>query len=416
MRISTTQIFQSGINQIQAGQGELSRTSLQLGSGKRILSPSDDPSGTTQINQFERIIKATKQFQRNMDNTQPRMQQQESLLQQGTDSLQRARELVVTGNNDSQTRETRGYLADELRQIRDGLLDMANTKDPNGEYIFAGTKSQNQPFRQDGEGNIRYEGASGAGSVREVAVSADRKIAVGHDGAAVFMDIPENDGRVGAGVVQNNGSMVLEKTGVTSVSELDDREYTIAFDENEDGDLVYTITYVNDDGDVVSLEEDAEGDPVQYPYVPRESIEFAGRSVTISGTPEPGDAVVSRPAENASVFETLDRIIDALERSGDSASARADLASATNTALANLDAILGNFSDQRADLGGKLKAFDQQKELNEDRLLDLESAVSQIRDLDYAEAISRFNQQQVALQAAQQTYTQVNRLSLFDFI
>ncbi|WP_018139137.1 MULTISPECIES: flagellar hook-associated protein FlgL [unclassified Thioalkalivibrio] len=409
MRISTTQIFQSGINQIQAGQGELNRTSLQLGSGKRILSPSDDPSGATQINQFERIIKATKQFQRNMENTQPRMQQQESLLQQGTDALQRARELVVTGNNDSQTRETRGYLADELRQIRDGLLDVANTKDPNGEYIFAGTKSQNQPFRQDGDGEIRYEGAAGAGSVREVAVSADRKIAVGHDGAAVFMDIPENDGRVGAEVVENNGSLVLEKTGVTSVSDLDDREYSISFDENGDGGLVYSITYVDEDGGTVSLEEDV-------PYVSGESIEFAGRSVTISGTPEPGDEVLSRPAENFSVFQTLDRIIDALERSGDSASARADLASASNTALADLDAVLGNFSDKRAELGSKLKAFDQQKDLNEDRLLDLESAVSQIRDLDYAEAISRFNQQQVALQAAQQTYTQVNRLSLFDFI
>ncbi|WP_018995252.1 flagellar hook-associated protein FlgL [Thioalkalivibrio sp. ALJ2] len=409
MRISTTQIFQSGINQIQAGQGELNRTSLQLGSGKRILSPSDDPSGATQINQFERIIKATKQFQRNMENTQPRMQQQESLLQQGTDALQRARELVVTGNNDSQTRETRGYLADELRQIRDGLLDVANTKDPNGEYIFAGTKSQNQPFRQDGDGEIRYEGASGAGSVREVAVSADRKIAVGHDGAAVFMDIPENDGRVGAEVVENNGSLVLEKTGVTSVSDLDDREYSISFDENGDGGLVYSITYVDEDGGTVSLEEDV-------PYVSGESIEFAGRSVTISGTPEPGDEVLSRPAENFSVFQTLDRIIDALERSGDSASARADLASASNTALADLDAVLGNFSDKRAELGSKLKAFDQQKDLNEDRMLDLESAVSQIRDLDYAEAISRFNQQQVALQAAQQTYTQVNRLSLFDFI
>ncbi|WP_017925376.1 flagellar hook-associated protein FlgL [Thioalkalivibrio sp. HL-Eb18] len=409
MRISTTQIFQSGINQIQAGQGELNRTSLQLGSGKRILSPSDDPSGATQINQFERIIKATKQFQRNMENTQPRMQQQESLLQQGTDALQRARELVVTGNNDSQTRETRGYLADELRQIRDGLLEVANTKDPNGEYIFAGTKSQNQPFRQDGDGEIRYEGASGAGSVREVAVSADRKIAVGHDGAAVFMDIPENDGRVGAEVVENNGSLVLQKTGVTSVSDLDDRDYRITFDENGDGDLVYSITYIDEDGDTVSLEDDV-------PYVSGESIEFAGRSVTISGTPEPGDEVLSRPAENFSVFQTLDRIIDALERSGDSASARADLASASNTALADLDAVLGNFSDKRAELGSKLKAFDQQKDLNEDRLLDLESAVSQIRDLDYAEAISRFNQQQVALQAAQQTYTQVNRLSLFDFI
>ncbi|WP_018864110.1 flagellar hook-associated protein FlgL [Thioalkalivibrio sp. ARh3] len=409
MRISTTQIFQSGINQIQAGQGELNQTSLQLGSGKRILSPSDDPSGATQINQFERIIKATKQFQRNMENTQPRMQQQESLLQQGTDALQRARELVVTGNNDSQTEETRKYLAGELRQIRDGLFEIANTRDPNGEYLFAGTKSQDQPFHQDADGEVSYSGASGEGSVREVAVSATRKVRLGEDGARVFMEIPENDGRVGASVATNNGTMVLEKAEVTDRSAFNDNRddtFEIVFSE-DDGEITYTIR--DGQGDVFAGLED-------QPYVPGAAIEFAGRTVVISGTPAEGDTIESRPAENVNVFESLDRIINALENSGGGSTARADLASATNTALADLDAALGNFSDIRAELGGRLKTFDQQKDLNEDRLLDLESAVSQIRDLDYAEAISRFNQQQVALQAAQQTYTQVNRLSLFDFI
>ena len=92
------------------------------------------------------------------------------------------------------------------------------------------------------------------------------------------------------------------------------------------------------------------------------------------------------------------------------------LSTASNTALTDLDAALGNFSDIRAEVGTRLRTLEQQQDLNEDRLVDLNTAVSEIRDLDFAEAISRFNQQQVALQAAQQTYTQVNRLSLFDFL
>ncbi|WP_038050837.1 flagellar hook-associated protein FlgL [Thioalkalivibrio sp. ALJ1] len=406
MRISSTQIFQTGIDQIQRGQVELNRTSLQMGRGERILSPSDDPSGATQVNQFERIIQATKQFQRNIDNTQPRLQQEESALQSGTDLLQRARELVVAGNNDSQTNETREYLAGELRQLRDGLFDIANTKDPNGEYLFAGTKSLQQPFQQDGSGAVRYEGADGTGSIREVAISANRKVPVGDTGARVFMDIPENDGRVGAEVINREpGSrLVVDQTGVNDSAGLTADTYTITFDDLGGGEIGFVV-------------EDGGGTTVANgPYVPGEAITFQGRSITLSGTPELGDEVESRPAQNKSVFESLDAIIAALEEGGASGSSRANLATASNTALADLDAVLGNFSDIRAEVGARLKSFDQQKDLNEDRLVDLNSAVSEIRDLDYAEAISRFNQQQVALQAAQQTYTQVNRLSLFDFL
>ncbi len=405
MRISTTQIFQTGIDQIQRGQAELNRTSMQLGRGERILSPSDDPSGATQVNQFERIIQATEQYQRNIDNTRPRLQQEESSLQGATDLLQRARELVVTGNNDSQTNETRAFLAGELRQLRDGLYDIANTRDPSGEYLFAGTRSLEQPFQQDGNGVVRYEGAQGTGSVREVEISATRRLPVGDTGARVFMDIPENDGRVGAELTNREpgSTLVVERTGVVDSAALDTQDYTITFQPGADG-LDYVI-------------EDEGGAVIQTaPYVPGESIQFAGRSITLSGTPEVGDEVLSRSAEHRDVFETLDAIIEALELGGATPDNRANLATATNTALADLDAALGNFSDVRSEVGARLRTFDQQEEMNEDRLVDLNSAVSEIRDLDYAEAISRFNQQQVALQAAQQTYTQVNRLSLFDFL
>ncbi|PYG00817.1 MULTISPECIES: flagellar hook-associated protein FlgL [unclassified Thioalkalivibrio] len=414
MRISTTQIFQTGIDQIQRNQSEMNRTSLQLGSGERILRPSDDPSGATQTNQFERIISATEQYQRNIDNAQPRLKQQESLLQSGTDALQRARELVVAGNNDSQTDETRRYQANELRQLRDELFEIANTRDPNGEYIFAGTNSLEQPFKQDGEGTVRYEGAQGTGSVREVEISPTRSVPVGDTGADVFMNVAENDGRATAEVAnrENDSSLVIDKAEVYDVRELDREEYTIEFAENADGEMAYSVR--DADGNTV---DGPDGEPLDgQPFVSGESIDFAGRSVTLSGDPQAGDEVLSRPAGNKDIFSTLDDIIGALEDGTGTRENRASLATATNTALADLDASLENFNETRADVGSRLKTMDDQTELNEDRLLDLETAASDIRDLDYAEAISRFNQQQVALQAAQQTYSETSRLSLFDFI
>ena len=73
-------------------------------------------------------------------------------------------------------------------------------------------------------------------------------------------------------------------------------------------------------------------------------------------------------------------------------------------------------NEVRTSVGLRLNTLDTQSELNDQRVVDLKTTLSDVRDLDYADAISRFKLQEVVLQAAQQTYVQVSRLSLFDFL
>jgi flagellar hook-associated protein 3 FlgL len=63
-----------------------------------------------------------------------------------------------------------------------------------------------------------------------------------------------------------------------------------------------------------------------------------------------------------------------------------------------------------------LNALDRQESINSDSVLNTKTVLSATEDLDYAEAISKLNQQTVALQAAQQTFTQVKKLSLFNYL
>jgi flagellar hook-associated protein 3 FlgL len=77
---------------------------------------------------------------------------------------------------------------------------------------------------------------------------------------------------------------------------------------------------------------------------------------------------------------------------------------------------MSNVSDIHSLVGARLNAIDEQNEVNADIQLVLEENLSDVEDLDYTEAISRFNQQSVALQAAQQAYVQVQGLSLFNYI
>ncbi|MBK1647473.1 flagellar hook-associated protein FlgL [Rhabdochromatium marinum] len=414
MRISTQEMFRSGVDAMQRAQSEQNRAGLQLSTGKRILTPSDDPAATTQAAQHRDIIRSINQYQRNMDLAQPRLQQEESALAGITDQLQRVRELLIYGANDTQSTETREFMAKEIREMRDSLFDIANTKDPNNEYLFGGTKSLDTPFQIDSNGVVNYVGAVGEGSVREVAITPISTIAIGNSGADVFMDIPENDGRVSADVTRAGapprGSLVIEKTEVSDLGVLllgtnATDEFEISFD-NSSGTLQYRVDNITQGTNETPLTDYSAGSPV----------EFAGRSVLLSGTPNIGDTVTSRPAQNVSLFQTLDAIATAFETPVGGSSSRADLTNAVNRGIADIDASMDHFSTVRATIGTRLQSIEKQTNLNENHKLDLRETLSELEDLDYAEAISRYTLREVALQAAQQTYVQTNRLSLFNFL
>lgn len=84
--------------------------------------------------------------------------------------------------------------------------------------------------------------------------------------------------------------------------------------------------------------------------------------------------------------------------------------------LENIDNALDNLLTLRAELGARLNVIDTQRSVNESVTLQLQTSLSSEQDLDYAEAISRLNQQVVALQASQQAFIKVQGLSLFNYL
>ncbi len=87
-----------------------------------------------------------------------------------------------------------------------------------------------------------------------------------------------------------------------------------------------------------------------------------------------------------------------------------------NRIIGNLDAAMGHIVDKQSTIGARLNATESQENVNEDYLVQLASTLSDTQDLDYTEAISRLEQQQIGLQASQQTFTKIQGLSLFNFL
>ena len=72
--------------------------------------------------------------------------------------------------------------------------------------------------------------------------------------------------------------------------------------------------------------------------------------------------------------------------------------------------------DARTRIGTRQNAVEQQREINDSSQFSMTTTLSQIEDLDYAEAITQLNLQSAGLQAAQQVYVKVQGLSLFNFL
>jgi flagellar hook-associated protein 3 FlgL len=123
-----------------------------------------------------------------------------------------------------------------------------------------------------------------------------------------------------------------------------------------------------------------------------------------------------QPAQKMDMFAMLEQLAATLEGSTSSLSSAADFATEMGANIANLDQALERTGTVRAEVGSRLSAIDSATATREDEAVDLQSLLSDLRDVDYASAISKLNQEYTGLQAAQAAYTRISQLSLFDYL
>lgn len=290
-------------------QAKLQQTQLQLSTGKKFLTASDDPAAAARIIDLNQSLKQTEQYQSNINFARDRLTMEEGTLQGATDILQRIHEIGIEGINGGTSANNRASIAVEMQGLNKQLMGLANTKNSNGEYMFAGFKSNTQPFTQDPTNVGAYVYAGDANS-RSIQIDASRQITDGDPGTNVF------------------------------------------------------------------------------------------------GTPTGASpATVPAPGSINNIFEAIDKFAADLKANAPNSASLTDISNA-----------LDKVSSVRASIGTKLNALDRQDQIHSDSTLEMTSILSKTQDLDYAQAITQFNQQQVALQAAQQTISQVKKLSLFNYL
>jgi len=397
MRISSSQQFQQGIDAILRQQAKLTKTQEQLATGNRILTPSDDPAASTQLIKLSALIASNSQYDRNITFAQNQVGLAESKLKSAGDIIQRVRELVVQANTAIHSNSSRGAIATEIQNNLDAMLDVANSKDASGEYIFSGFNASTKPFVKEGDG-YQYKGDQGE---RFLQVSEDIQVQVRDSGATIFQKIREGDGRLKLSpAASNQGNLIVTlESNVDSVVDT----YAVSFLSSESGQQ-YEVR--NSAGEVVQSGS----------YNESAQISFNEINLTITGTPVAGDKIDVRPAEYSDIFTTLQNLVSQLAAPIDKGSQQATLTTNLTQSVNEMDQVLGNFLSARASLGNRLQQLDVRATENVDAKIRYDRSISELKDLDYAQAVSRLNMQMTGLQAAQQSYVKVQGLSLFNYL
>ena len=181
MRISTGQIQQTMLGSLQSNYSQYGRLQMQMASGKEILQPSDDPIGSVALLGLKKEQKALSQYQDNISQVRTQLSQNEVQLETMTEMLLRVQDLTQTAANGTNgTAELKAF-AVELRQIQQGLVDVANAKDENGSYLFSGSKVDVKPVNLNGAG-----GPQGDTRSRDVAVAHGVTISANNNASELF--------------------------------------------------------------------------------------------------------------------------------------------------------------------------------------------------------------------------------------
>lgn len=149
MRITNSVMVNNMMKHLQNNIKKLDKYNEQLASGKQFQLPSEDPIGAVTSMGFNSLLKSNEQYLRNVDQAKNWLHNTESALNNAGKILQRARELAVYGANGSLSQVDMDAIAEEVAQLKDELIDVANTKFGD-RYLFSGQKTDTPAFDENG--------------------------------------------------------------------------------------------------------------------------------------------------------------------------------------------------------------------------------------------------------------------------
>lgn len=418
MRISTSTIYDLNVASLDQQQNNLLQTQLHISSGKRVMTPSDDPVAAARAISVNQSISSNTQYISNQNAANAALGLSDNALQSVTNLLQSVQTTALNAaNSGALTNSDRQSLATALQGDLNQLLGLANSTDGAGNYIYAGAQGSVKPFTQSATG-VTYNGDD---TQQLSQVASGRQLATNDSGANIFMRIKNGNGSFAtSATTTNTGSGIISQGSLVSPPPTTlqaGNTYTVTFTVTA-GVTTYSITGKDATGAALPTVAQPGALPANVAYTSGQAISFNGIQFNVQGAPANGDTFTVQPSTNVSVFQTITNLISALNVSivpGDAA-ATAQLNQQVGAAIGGLNNAVNNVLTVRASVGSRMSEISALQSSSNSLSTVYQQQLSQLTDLDMNKAISSLTQQQTSLQAALQSFQKVSGLSLFNYL
>lgn len=410
MRISSSLFFQTGLNSINAQQADLLHIFKQIGSGQRMVNPSDDPLAAAEAINVSQSESMNLRFGENRQIAKDNLGLEENILNSVTTLMVDIKTRLVEVGNGAMADEDRLTLANVLKEARTSLLGLANSTDGNGQYLFSGSKGSTAPFDDNGE-------FIGDKNPRKVQVEQTRQVDTADNGLDIFVRAtPGVNKYITSADDANTGSAYIGGTAVyDSTTVNSEHRYEIEFTANDE----FEVNIYDKDNNLVSTHTNQPlnaTDSEQTIKLPN------GVQFKINGAPSVGDKFDIQPtstladdADDMNIFKTLDNLISVLEtpQEGDPA-AQAKFRNALNGAMQRVDINYDNILTVRSSVGARFNEIEALDDNGMLRHLSYKAQLSRLEDLDYYSATAQLELRKSALEGAALAFRKIQGTSMFN--
>jgi flagellar hook-associated protein 3 len=224
MQVSTKVFNDQALGGFNRLNESIQDTQTRIATGKNVLRASDDPILAANISVAKEQSAKLDHYTTNIERGTLRLTMAETAMDHAVNSLTRIYELSVQANNDTYGPSERNAIKQEILQIKEQLLELANSKDAGGQALFGGFSTLDEAFSKDADGTITYKGDRG---IPMVSIADNMRLQTAIDGATVFQRVPSSTGFTTVFAVIEDVESIIDG-GMQTRLPLDDLQSAIA--------------------------------------------------------------------------------------------------------------------------------------------------------------------------------------------
>jgi flagellar hook-associated protein 3 FlgL len=419
MQISTSEFLFGSLPDLLTQQSEINQLNRQIATGQTMLDATSDPAGAGQAIQTAAQIQHLTYDAATATAGGQSLQATLGALQQVNNLIDQLNQTALAGANATTSADTRRALAVQAQNTLQQLVQLANTQDGNGNYIFAGSKTTAAPFTVGTNGQVSFTGDAATNAIE---IAPGVSVPVTASGQGIFSGIPtgNNGVEITAGAT-NAGDATAQVHAVTSLAQLAAAvaaatQYSITFTAaGAGGGLDYTVASGAGPPGSAGFAATS-GVIASGGYTAGADLQFAGLDIAVAGTPTAGDSYALEPGATTSLFQIVRNLIDALQSppqgqpSGDGGQQQ------IQSVIGDLTGAQTAVLTAEAALGAGLSQIQSVESQDQSQSTQAQTQLSNLQSANLPQVIANYSARVTALQAAEEAFARIQNLTLFSVI